>query len=79
MSVNLKDAEVGKFTDKNEVKVFTGGDLLCGIHFDEIRVVYPIASVEEYNYYLDLVLKASITITYQDASKAVLISAKRVL
>lgn len=53
------------------------GSLLDGVEFDKIEAQYPTTTTEIYHYSLGGVLKASIKITYTNASKTVFLSAER--
>lgn len=52
--------------------------LLEGVQYNDIRVTYPSGSIENYSYYLNDVLKATIEITYTNSSKSVLLRARRI-
>jgi hypothetical protein len=54
------------------------GSLLSNIQFDEIQVVYPTSTTEQYAYYLTSTLATTIEITYSDATKRVLTRVRKI-
>lgn len=81
---DIRDRELKKFRpgtgSDSTVAVTIEGDsgLLQGLVYDEIIATYPTSTTENYNYKLSGVSVANILITYTDATKANLSSAKRV-
>ena len=85
LSPNINSREMAKFRDGgsetlSRVAVTTEGDtgLIQGIEYDDIQVTYPTTLTENYAYYLDTVLQATIEITYSDTAKRVLTRARRI-
>jgi hypothetical protein len=85
LSTNINSLEKAKFRDagdesRSRVAVVQEGDtgLIQGIEYDDIQVEYPSALIENYLYYKEAVLQATIEITYQDSAKKILLRARRV-
>ena len=55
----------------------TPGSLLANRLYDDIQVSYPTTSTEVYRYYSLTTLTATVTITYTDSTKAVLLRTQR--
>lgn len=71
------DSGDGKVYRRVKITTGTDGSLLAGVTFDRIDASYPSASVEVYEYSLSAVLQATITVTYQDATKELITSVVR--
>lgn len=58
----------------------TAGDigLLEGVLYDDIQATYPNATTENYAYYLQSALQATIEVTYSDTAKSTFLRARRV-
>lgn len=78
------DREYAKYRDagngQTKVAVTNEGDtgLLEGIQYDDIQATYPNSTTENYAYYLDAVLVATIEVTYTNPTKSVLLRARRI-
>ena len=55
----------------------SSGSLLSNISYDNIQVTYPTSTTEVYSYYNSAVLTATVTLTYNDATKANLVNVQR--
>lgn len=73
---------VFKKTAREEIAIRVSGqdtgELLEGISYDDIQATYPSATIENYSYYLNEVLQATIEVTYSNASKEVLLRARKI-
>ena len=78
------DREYTKFRDAGQglTKIATviEGDtgLIEGVQYDDIQASYPTASTENYSYYLDTILQATIEVSYTDSTKIVFLRARRI-
>jgi hypothetical protein len=77
---NSKDIYRPSTNGLSKVAVMQDGDtgLLDGINYDDIQATYPNATTENYEYYLDSILQATIQVTYTDSTKGILLRARRV-
>ncbi len=84
LSPNINSREFGKFRDgggdNSKVAVVLEGDsgIIQGIEYDDIQASYPDSLTEQYEYYLDAVLQATVEITYQDTAKKIFLRARRI-
>ena len=74
-SSNLKDLEGYKFGRDSEdnvaVKVIAlDGDLVLGVHYDDIIVTFPNATTERVTYNLSAVAVRIVDVFYSNASKS---------
>lgn len=82
----IKDRDFSSFVESpsrpgnsaREVTISGDTGLLEGIVYDDIQATYPNATTENYAYYLNAVLQATIQVTYTNASKSILIRARRI-
>ena len=74
--INAKENFESLADNKTALRVFGGGSLVSGVKFDEINILYPDSITEQYQYLLSGNVKATVQLTYSNASKSVLISVK---
>lgn len=84
LSTSKTDRDFNKYRDagsnNTKVAVTQEGDtgLIEGIQYDDVQASYPSSLIEEYAYFLNTVLQATVEITYQDSCKRILLRARRI-
>jgi hypothetical protein len=76
--VIIVDSFGDKYDESNPFHITNGEGILSGITYDDIQATYPNLTTENYSYYLDAVLVATVQVTYSDSTKAVLTRARRI-
>lgn len=74
--INAKENFESLADNKTALRTFGGGSLVSGVKFDEIDIQYPDATHEIYQYLLSGIVKATVQLTYTNASKSILTNVK---
>lgn len=54
------------------------GNLLNGVTYDEIQVLYPNSTTEQYQYFLSNSLQTTVEVIYTDSTKALILNVRRI-
>jgi len=59
-------------------RVTESSNILRGVQYDDVQATYPNSTTENYAYYLNGNLQATIEVTYTNASKSIFLRARRI-
>lgn len=76
--INASENFKGLKDSKTALRVFTAGNFLSGIDFDDMQVTFPSSTTELYTYYLASVSQVAIRVTYSTSAKTSLIRVEKI-
>jgi hypothetical protein len=79
---DIRDLEKGKFRESSDgtIKVATTLEdgLLAGVKYDDVQATEPTSLTENYLYYLNATLVATVEVTYTTSAKTKFLRARRI-